>query len=216
MNRTVMWFRRDLRLSDNPALQAAAQDAGRDGEVVALFCLDPRLCGPSGPARRAFLSGCLGAFDGDIGGDLVVRSGPPESVVPQVAAETGATSVYAAEDFGPYGRGRDERVARALADRGGGLVPVGSPYAVPPGEVVKAGGEPYKVFTPFSRAWRAHGWPEPAPAPRGVRWAAGVPGEEVPDAPEGRCPAPGGGRGRGAASGAAVSGRPDRRLCRHP
>ena len=193
MNRTVLWFRRDLRLSDNPALQAAADEVGRDGEVVALFCLDARLRGPAGPARRAFLSGCLDALDGDVGGNLVVRSGVPETVVPEVAAETGATSVYVSEDFGPYGRGRDERVARALAEQGGELVPVGSPYAVPPGEVVRPGGDPYKVFTPFSRAWRAHGWPDPAPAPHGVRWAAGVPREDVPGPPkvDARLPAAG-------------------------
>ncbi len=178
-----MWFRRDLRLSDNPALQAAIRGAGPDGEVVAVFCLDPRLIAPSGPARRAFLSGCLTALDVDLGGRLVVRSGHPERVLPQVVAETGATAVFVAEDFGPYGRQRDERVAGALAARDAELVPVGSPYAVPPGEVVKAGGEPYKVFTPYARAWRAHGWPEPAPAPGGVRWSTGVATDGVPAPP---------------------------------
>ena len=181
--RAVMWFRRDLRLSDNTALAAAARHAGPGGEVVALFCWDARLHRPSGAARLAFLAGCLRALDGDIGGRLVVRAGRPESVVPQVAADAGADAVFVAEDFGPYGRRRDQRVADALAQGGGELVPVGSPYAVTPGEVVSRSGAPYRVFTPFLRAWRDHGWPDPAPAPRGVAWAGGVDGAGVPPVP---------------------------------
>ena len=63
---------------------------------------------------------------------------------------SGCTS---AADFGPYGRERDEAVEQALADAGVELVRTGSPYAVDPGRVRNGSGEPYKVFTPFSRAW---------------------------------------------------------------
>ena len=179
-----MWFRRDLRLSDNPALAAAARHVGAGGEVVALFCRDQRLERPAGAARRAFLAGCLAALDDDIGGRLVVRAGRPEAVVPTVAAAAGADVVFVAEDFGPYGRERDGRVEQALAERDVPLVRVGSPYAVPPGEVRTKAGDPYRVFTPYSRAWRAHGWPDPSPAPGRLTWAAGLGGEGVPDPPE--------------------------------
>ena len=179
----VMWFRRDLRLSDNPALAAAVRHSGSDGEVTALFCHDDRLARTAGMARRAFLAGCLAALDADIGGRLVVRSGQPEAVVPEVVDEVGADAVFVAEDFGPYGHERDERVAAELRRREADLVRVGSPYAVPPGEVRTRAGEPYKVFTPFSRAWRTHGWPDPAPAARRVRWARRVDGAGPPAAP---------------------------------
>ena len=193
MTTTVLWFRRDLRLSDNPALAAASRAAGSEDDVVALFCDDPRLRRPAGAARRVFLSGCLAALDEAMGGHLVVRSGRPEDAVPRVAREVGAGAVFVAEDFGPYGRQRDARVEQALAGHDVELCRVGSPYAVPPGEIVNHGGEPYKVFTPFLRAWRAHGWPDPAPAARGVRWASGVPGTGVPEAPpvEADLPEPG-------------------------
>jgi deoxyribodipyrimidine photo-lyase len=174
MTRAVMWFRRDLRLSDNPAVAAAARHVGPDGEVVALFCTDPRLGRPAGAARRAFLSGCLRALDEAVDGRLVVRSGRPEQVVPALARDVGAGAVFAAEDFGPYGRERDRRVDEALGRHDVELVRVGSPYAVPPGEIVNKAGDPYKVFTPFSRAWRAHGWPAPAPAASTVAWASGI------------------------------------------
>jgi deoxyribodipyrimidine photo-lyase len=195
MATSVMWFRRDLRLSDNPALAAAAHHAaataGRgdhvgDGEVLALFCLDDRLRRPAGAARLAFLSGCLTALDASIDGRLVVRPGPPDEVVPALAREFGASAVFVAEDVGPYGRRRDEAVEAALAGAGIAFERVGSPYAVAPGDVLNQQGEPYKVFTPFSRAWKDHGWPAPIAAPASVAWAK-VParrGDGIPPAPE--------------------------------
>src|SRR5262249_54585443 len=72
-------------------------------------------------------------------------------------------------DFGPYGRARDERVEQQV-----GIEWVGSPYAVDPGVVRKGDGTPFTVFTPFSRAWRDHGWDPPADVPRSVPWASGV------------------------------------------
>jgi deoxyribodipyrimidine photo-lyase len=179
MGRAVLWFRRDLRLSDNPALAAAVREVGADGEVVPLFCLDPRLTTASGAARLAFLAGCLGALDESIGGRLVVRRGRPAEVVAALAREVEADRVVVAEDFGPYGAARDRAVETALGrhDAGAELVRVGSPYAVPPGEIVNRSGQPYKVFTPFSRAWQAHGWPDPIAAPRSVPWASGIAGD---------------------------------------
>src|SRR5687768_11921723 len=123
MSPSVMWFRRDLRLGDNPALNAAAED----GPVTGLFVLDPALREPSGDARLAFLAGCLHALDDDIVGRLVVRRGRPEDVVPAVVKEAGAASVHIAADYGPYGGARDERVEAALGDVA--LIRTGSPYA---------------------------------------------------------------------------------------
>jgi deoxyribodipyrimidine photo-lyase len=178
-----MWFRRDLRLSDNPALVAAVRHAGPDGEVVGLFCRDPYLEGSSGAPRRAFLAGCLAALDRDLGGRLVVRTGRPEEVVPELATSAGAGAVFIAGDFGPYGRRRDRRVADQLGRRGVPLVSVGSPYAVSPGEVLTRAAEPFKVFTPFSRAWRAHGWAEPLRSPGRITWARGFGSDGPPAVP---------------------------------
>ncbi|MGV3759469.1 MAG: cryptochrome/photolyase family protein [Actinomycetota bacterium] len=179
--RTVLWFRRDLRLSDHPALLAAI-DSAAGGEVVGLFCLDDRLWQPAGANRRWFLAGCLRALDEAMGGRLVVRAGDPAEVVPALAEEAGASQVFVTEDFGPYGSARDEAVAGALAEAGRRLERVGSPYAVAPGEVRTGTGGPYKVFTPFSRAWAEHGWAAPQEAPRAVRWAD-LPGDDLPEVP---------------------------------
>ncbi|MDQ1396466.1 MAG: deoxyribodipyrimidine photo-lyase [Acidimicrobiaceae bacterium] len=181
---TVMWFRRDLRVLDNPALTVAAQVADRSGEgVVPVFVLDDTLLRPAGDPRRAFLLRCLRTLDEDLHGRLVVRHGRPASVVPAVAAEVGAEAVWAAADFGPYGARRDRAVAAALADAGRSLESVGSPYAVPPGTVVKRDGSPYRVFTPFYRAWRAAGWPPPDGERARVRWTSGVASDALPAEP---------------------------------
>lgn len=172
-----MWFRRDLRLSDNPALVEAARN---HRDVVTLFVLDDQLWGPSGDNRRRFLAGCLRDLDEATGGNLVIRRGSPNEVVPAVAQEADATAVYCAEDFGPYGTSRDVAAEAALAAVGVALVRVGSSYAVPPATIFTAGGAPYRVFSPFARAWRAHGWADPVDRPRALRWAEGLASDRPP------------------------------------
>jgi deoxyribodipyrimidine photo-lyase len=173
----VHWFRRDLRLRDNPSLVAAA-GAG-DGEVLPLFVLDDALWGPAGDVRRAYLAASLAALDADLGGTLHVRHGDPATVVAEVARDSGATSVHVSGDTGPYGRRRDAAVEQALAGAGITLVRTGCPYAVAPGRLLTRQGHPYSVYTPFSRAWRAHGWPAPAARPD-ARFVSPGQGDAVP------------------------------------
>nr|WP_183593810.1 deoxyribodipyrimidine photo-lyase [Nocardioides soli] len=165
----VMWFRRDLRLSDNPALLEAVAD----GPVLALFVLDPALWRPAGPSRRAYLAASLRGLDRDLrrrGSRLSVVRGDPVRRVPLAARAVGAGRVHVSADFGPYGSRRDAAVERALTERGVELVRTGSPYAVAPGRVTTGAGAAYQVFTPFSRAWADHGWRGPVDAPRGGSW----------------------------------------------
>ncbi|MGQ0743868.1 MAG: cryptochrome/photolyase family protein [Acidimicrobiales bacterium] len=171
---SLIWFRRDLRLADNPALVQAAES----GRLAALFVIDPRLWGPSGPARRRFLLGCLASLDSDLrnglGGSLIVAQGQPDEVVPQVAARLGAGRVFIAADFGPYGQARDRRVARALGRDHRELVEVGSPYVVEPGSLPGPNGG-YRVFGAFRRAWEAADRSLPIDPPTGVRWIGSQP-----------------------------------------
>ena len=81
--------------------------------------------------------------------------------------------MHVSRETTPYGRRRDEAVEKALADDGRELVATGTPYAVGPGRIVNQSGSPYKVFTPFSKAWHQHGRPAPAePAPSASRGCA--------------------------------------------
>ncbi|ADG74026.1 Deoxyribodipyrimidine photo-lyase [Cellulomonas flavigena DSM 20109] len=177
---TICWFRRDLRLSDHPALVAAVAEARAAGdEVVALYVVDPALWRAAGTPRLAYLAASLRSLDEATGGRLVVRHGRADRVVPAVARQVGASSVHVSAATEPYGRRRDEAVEAALDVP---LVRTGCPYAVAPGRLRTGQGGPYQVFTPFRGAWLDHGWHEPAPRPRDVPWAA-LASDGLPDAP---------------------------------
>jgi deoxyribodipyrimidine photo-lyase len=116
MKRTIVWFRRDLRISDHlPLFRAAAR-----GEVIPVFVLDRALLfhPETATARVAFMLDCLRSLDGDLkarGGRLIVRSGDPVEVLPKLLRETEAEGIYAHIDYERiYGRVRDANLNQAL------------------------------------------------------------------------------------------------------
>lgn len=152
----VLWFRRDLRLADLPALHAAAQG----GAVAPLFVFDERLLrGRWASANRAaFLVRCLESLDADLrarGNLLHLRFGRPESAVPEFARDAGATSVFVSRDYTPFGRSRDRAVARELAANGVGFNVMPGNLVHEPESVLTGTGKPFSVFTPFFKRWRA-------------------------------------------------------------
>lgn len=167
-------------MRDQPALREAAS-AG--DTVLPLFVLDPRIIDVATP-RRDHLLASLRALDEAMDGALVVRRGRPEQVVAKVAEEAGADTVHITAESTPYARRRDQRVRERLERDGRSLVATGTPYAVGPGSVLKRDGTPFQVFTPFSKGWRDHGWPGPAPVPRGLRWVRAVDGDGIPEGPD--------------------------------
>ncbi|WP_216693774.1 cryptochrome/photolyase family protein [Dietzia psychralcaliphila] len=165
---SILWFRRDLRLADHPALLAAVESSD---EVLPVFVRDPALLARGG-VRVERLDASLAALSADTGGALVIRTGEPAEVIAELAESVDAAQVHVSRESTPYGRRRDDRVRERLARGGRELVETGSPYAVGPGRVLNKSGEPYRVFTPFARAWHDHGWPEPGGRPDDIAWAA--------------------------------------------
>lgn len=163
----LLWLRRDLRRSDHPALAAAA----REGRVFPVFVIDPAFWQPAGPIRLGWLAATLQATNEAYQGNLTLRVGDPRVVIPALASEVGATSVHVSAESEPDGRARDDRVREALAAAGVAWVETGSPYAVSPGRLLTGAGRPFKVFTPFARAWRQHGWRPPCADPADVSFA---------------------------------------------
>jgi len=161
--RSLFWFRRDLRLQDNPALLAAL-DAGVD--CLALFVMELDIAERSGPYRRAYLADSLRELDAALGGKLAVINGRASDVIPDVIREYGITSVHAAQSFAPYGVADEV----ALAQQGIDIEFTGSGYAVAPGRVRKPDGTNYRVYTPFFRAWMTHGWRAPVAAPKAPKF----------------------------------------------
>ena len=159
MPATVLWFRRDLRLRDLPALLDASAGSA---DVLACFVLDPRLEATSGPRRLQFLGDSLREIQAALGGRLLVSRGRPEDVIPAICSAVDATTVHISADFTPFGLRRDTTVADILGPQGISLQASGSPYLVSPGRVTKDDGTPYKVYTPFFNRWRGIGWRAPA------------------------------------------------------
>ncbi|WP_062528842.1 cryptochrome/photolyase family protein [Demequina rhizosphaerae] len=154
---SVWWIRRDARLADNPALLAAQEE----GPAAAVFAWSRGVHLWSG-RRRAHLARVLWSLREDTGGAIGIRRGDPADVILAVAREHDARVVLAARESSPAGIRAQDAVAAALEADGRELRLVGTPYAVAPGRVVKSDGTEYKVFTPFSHAWREHGWRGPA------------------------------------------------------
>jgi deoxyribodipyrimidine photo-lyase len=162
--RAIIWFRRDLRISDHPALLAAIEAAD---EVVPLFIMDSRIASKSGSFRLAYLAQSLQALDKSLGEKLLVIAGEPSDVLKDVMSRYDANSVHVSADYTPYGVARD---AKVIAN-GIELTQTGSPYAVAPGRVRKSDETPYRVYTPFYRAWCTHGWRAPASKPLNIKAA---------------------------------------------
>ncbi len=181
MEKSIWWIRRDLRLHDNPALEAALKAAP---EVLPVFILDPKLLasGYIGDKRLAFLFAGLRSLDEDLrarGGRLIVQEGEPASVLHSLAGQHQGARTFAQEDFSPYARVRDARVARVVD-----LVLTPGVVAHHPTQVVKDDGSPYTVFTPFSRKWKSLVEPPPPlPAPDQIPVPPDVESLPLPEPP---------------------------------
>lgn len=152
MDRAIWWIRRDLRLSDNQALAEALRQANT---VIPVFILDPELLSSEyvGPARLAFLFDGLRALETSLlerGSRLILREGDPFAVLSTLCNENQVEGIFAEEDYSPYAIQRDEKIALNLP-----LQLVNGVTVYHPEMLRKANGEPYTVFTPFSRLWRS-------------------------------------------------------------
>jgi deoxyribodipyrimidine photo-lyase len=152
----LVWFRRDLRLSENPALLAAL--AGAD-LVVPVFCLDDRLIHGrnSSGARTQFMLESLADLDGAllaVGSGLIIRRGDPAGELTALAREVGADTIHACVDVGPFARSRDQRMQQTLRETGIELRGHPGHFVVDDlGSIRTGNGDPYTVFTPFYRSW---------------------------------------------------------------
>lgn len=166
----VVLFTQDLRVHDQPVLTCALEE-GR--QVVPLFVLDPVLTGRASRNRNAYLAEALEDLRSALrgrGGDLIVRQGESAEQVHALAQETGATDVHLSAGVSRFARCRRERIAeKGLRTRTHPGITV-----VPPGEVTPSGGDHYKVFTPYWRAWEGAGRRPVLPAPERVPVPAGL------------------------------------------
>ncbi|GAA4099070.1 cryptochrome/photolyase family protein [Nonomuraea soli] len=176
MDTVIVLFNRDLRVHDHPALAAACERAGR---VVPLFVLDPSV---AAGRRSAFLGECLRDLREslrDRGGELFVRQGETVAETMRLARETGATTVHVSADVSALARSRQRRLAgeRIELRRFPGVTVVPPDLLQPSG-----GGDHYKVFTPYWRAWSQAPRRAVADPPKRVSVPEDLAPGDIPDA----------------------------------
>ncbi|HEU4392307.1 MAG TPA: deoxyribodipyrimidine photo-lyase [Solirubrobacterales bacterium] len=167
MKTALVLFNRDLRVHDNPALAAAA----RAERTLPLFVLDERLLGShfAAPNRVAFMLEALHDLDESLrraGGRLFLRRGDPVREAIALAREIGAAELHVSADHSAYARRRERLLARACEEERIEFQLHPGVTIVPPGAVTPAGGDHFKVFTPYHRAWNELPLRRRAPAPR--------------------------------------------------
>ncbi|WP_407360538.1 cryptochrome/photolyase family protein [Microbacterium sp. LBN7] len=181
---SIVWFRDDLRLADNPALRAAL-DLGEP--IIALFVLDEESDGirALGGASRWWLHHSLASLAERLqerGAELILRRGAADRIVRDLVADSGAGAVFWNRRYGGPERDVDAGIKSALREEGVTVASFAASLLHEPWTVTTGGGTHYSVFTPFWRACLALPAPRaPLPEPREVPGATPVPASDALD-----------------------------------
>jgi len=165
MRPLILWFRRDLRLDDNPMLAAAAA-SGRP--LIAVFIADDSVTGIGAAARWRF-GEAVAAFArrlSGLGGHLVLRRGSAQAVLREVIADSGADGVWWSRLYDPQARRRDGDIKATLRQDGIEVRSFHGHCLIEPWQVETGTGGYYKVYSPFWRALSARGVEAAYPAPK--------------------------------------------------
>lgn len=160
----LFWLRQDLRLSDQPALKAAAEK----GPVACVYILDDGLAWPMGGASRWWLHHSLSSLKRDLdqmGVPLILRRGKATTLIPALARELHAQAVYWNRCYEPAAIIRDTEIKATLKESGISAESFNGSMLFEPWEIKNGSGSHFKVFTPFSKACLAGDMP-PLPLPK--------------------------------------------------
>jgi len=182
MRRAIYWFRRDLRVHDNTGLRAALEAAC---EVVPVYLLSQWRGRHhwTGSARQEFLCGSLAVLARNIerlGGRLIIRQGAADEELAGLLAETKAEAIFFNRDPDPFGRAMEKKVTSVAAAFGATAHAFQDVAIHERDEVLTGKGEPFRVFTPYARAWRALPKPPVHAAPRRMRTPPEIPSLPLP------------------------------------
>jgi deoxyribodipyrimidine photo-lyase len=153
--KTLVWFRRDLRSFDHAALHYALTQSNR---VYCAFIFDSTILEglPAADRRVEFIHGSLIELADELhklGGDLIVRHAAAEQAIPELARELGVDAVFTNRDYEPQASQRDEIVAKALAKDGRALFSFKDQVIFERDEVLSQSDKPFSVFTPYKNVW---------------------------------------------------------------
>jgi deoxyribodipyrimidine photo-lyase len=154
-SRAIVWLRRDLRITDHRALYEACS---RFQQVLPVFVIDEEILKGFKKDHRQveFIQKSLDELERsfqDRGSRLLVVRGSPIALIPQLAQKYGAQCVVLSQDYEPKAKERDAKVAQALKKQNVDFLSLKDQVVFERREILSGGGTPYKVFTPYSRAW---------------------------------------------------------------
>jgi len=158
MSLAIVWFRRDLRLQDNPAL---AHALANHQQVLALYVHAPREDEPwaAGGASQWWLHHALADLDAQLLGRLVLQQGRSVDVLNRLVDATAAASVYWNRVYEPAAIARDTAIKRDLRARGVDVQSFGASLLFEPWQVMNRQGRPFRVFTPYWKHLVSQGLP---------------------------------------------------------
>ena len=181
MPSVIHWFRRDLRIADNTALYHAA--AG--GSVIPVYILSSWKGQHywTGANRQHFLCGCLESLAKNLetlSGRLIIREGDALTELRKLLSETGATAIHFNRDPDPFGKAVEKELTDLCTELGVACHGHDDVAMHNPSEVLTQTGNPYKVYTPYSRNWLSLEKPAPLPKPKSLDTPPGVPSLPLP------------------------------------
>ncbi len=172
---TIHWFRSDLRLSDNPALTAAA----RSGQIIPVYILEDQIeeykkqtfsrlkqTHAMGSATKLWLHYALSSLQDDLQNRLILRCGSAEHILNELIYETGAQQVTMTRRYAPHQLDTDKSIEQKLQKKGIKVTVETGNLLWEPEQITKQDGTPYKVFTPFYRRGCLAANPPRQPLPR--------------------------------------------------
>lgn len=149
MKKIIFWFRRDLRIHDNPALYNAA----KEGKVLPIYILDDRNAGDYqiGDASKVWLHHSLIALNQKLEGNLLIQKGDPLEIITRLAKSNEIDSIYWNRCYEPWQISRDHNIKKILEGIGVKVISYNASLLWEPWSILKDDGTPYKIFTPFYR-----------------------------------------------------------------
>ena len=174
---SIWWIRRDIRLHDNPTLEASL----KTGSCLPVFVIEPKMIEGAPRRKLGFMFNSLKKLDEELkkaGSYLVIRKGPAQVALQQLMSEINIEKIYAEEDFSPYSRKRDRKISERLP-----LELIQGQLISPPGAILNLKKEPYKIYTPYKNAWLSL-LPNPMPygqAPKSIQTPPGISSAQIPD-----------------------------------
>ena len=154
---TVFWFRRDLRLDDNKGLYKALTSGNK---VIPIFIFDTEITSKleRNDARLNFIYNALGGINNTMRGNrcsLGLYRGTPKVVIKKIIENFEIEKVIVNHDYEPYAKNRDEEIKAFLKEKGIAFESYKDQVIFEKNEITKDDGNPYVVYTPYSRKWLA-------------------------------------------------------------